>query len=434
MKSPLSIVLGPVITTVALVASPVGAQAPPPLMVRVAVAEKRDVDQTMALVATVEPNRRAVLGAEVAGLVADMPVRQGDTVEEGQVVCRLRDVTLRFSLREQEARLERLRAELDELEAGTRQEDLDRLRAARDEAKALLQRWEFEKQRVDRLYEGTRASDKEYHDVYAEYNAARERLAQAEAAYSLAKAGPRQEVIAAAQHALSAQEAVVARVSDDLAKTEIKAPFKGSIAQRFAEVGEWVTLGGNVVELIELDPVLVRVDVPQTAIPYVLGGDEVRVHVDALRQTYRGTVKHVMAQADLSARTFPVEIELPNPEWRMRAGMSAHVIVPSGAREPSVVIPKDAVVERDGVNYAALVSPGPQGLMGIPIPVTLGAEAGESVAVTSGNIPAGAQVVTRGNEQILFPRPVTVEGAPPPSATSEGSADQPSSPPAAGGR
>ena len=90
--------------------------------------------------------------------------------------------------------------------------------------------------------------------------------------------------------------------------------------------------------------------------------------------------------------------------------MFARATVPAGPAEMAVVVPKDAVVEKEGVSYLALVMPGQQGGMTAMLaPVTVGADVGDWIAITSGNVQSGTQVVTRGNEHLFpFPTPVVL--------------------------
>jgi len=83
--------------------------------------------------------------------------------------------------------------------------------------------------------------------------------------------------------------------------------------------------------------------------------------------------------------------------------------VPAGPRRQAVAVPKDAVVERRGTHYVAMVAPGERGtLMGIPMPVTIGSDIGGWVAITSPNVRPGMRLAVRGNELILFPQPVEI--------------------------
>jgi len=362
------------------------------------------------VVGTVEPLRRSIIGAEIAGLVREMPVRQGQFVQAGQALCQLKDELRRHQYAQEVAKLGSLKARLTELEAGTRQEELDRWKATLEEAAALKQKWEFEKRRLETLMEGRSASTKEYHDTITEFEAAIKRLAQADAAYRLALAGPRQEVIAQARHEVAAQEAAVARTAEELSKTRIAAPFDGFVVTRYAEVGQWLPVGGKVVELADLSAVLVRVDLPERVIGFNRLGDRVRVKIDALERWFEGRIEHLIPQAAVSARTFPVEIRVDNADFSLKSGLFARAIVAAGATAPGICVPRDAVVRRGGAEFVAVLVPGPAGAqMAIPTPVQTGAESDGWVAVTSGNMVAGTPVVVRGNEKILFPTPVQPE-------------------------
>jgi len=205
----------------------------------------------------------------------------------------------------------------------------------------------------------------------------------------------------------------VDRIAADVARTRIKAPFAGHVVRLHTEVGQWIDRGGDVLELIELDRVLVRVDVPEFVVPYCKVGDEVAVAVDALKRQFDGRIRHIVSQADRSARTFPVDIEIDNANSDLKAGMFTRVTLVSGPKAPAVVVPRDAVVQRNGTDYVILVIRGAQGPTGVPTTVTLGAEDEDFVAITSGNVPFDAEVVVRGNEGIIFPMPILIPDAGP---------------------
>ena len=382
----------------------------PELKVVVTEARLLDATATTTLVGTVGPVRRSRIASEIAGNVREMSVRQGDLIEAGGIICRLNDDTVRFQLAGAEARLAALEARRAELVAGTRPGELKRLKALLDLAAANLDRWEAEKARVERLYEGSDSNAKEVYDTRADYQIALQNHVAAEASYELGVEGPRVEVIASAEHDVAEQRAVRDRLRSDLEKTVIRAPFTGYIVDRTVEIGEWVSDGGQVVELIDLTSVLVRVDAPEAALPYARVGDAARVQVDAVGRNLSGVIKHVIRQAQRNSRTFPIEIEIDNPDMLLAAGMFARVTIPSGPKEQVVAVPQDAIVEREGIPYIAMIMPDARGGMsGVRVAVTLGADVGDWVAITSGNVKPGTVVATRGTEGVLpFPSPVTV--------------------------
>jgi len=379
---------------------------------KVVVAEAKLVQSaaTITLVGTVQAVRVSRVGSPMSGIVSDMPIRQGDSVNRGDLLCKLNDDTIRHQWEESKAKLSALQASYEELVAGTRPENLRRLKAFVDEADADFRRWEAEMERVKGLYEGASSNAKEVYDTRAEFVRSERRKIAADAAYQLGVLGPRKEVIQRAAFEVSAQQAVVARIKSELDKTAIHAPFSGFVSTRTAELGEWLAVGGEVVDLVDLSSVLVRVNAPESALPFVHVGDAAGVHVDAVKKTIAGTIKHIMRQADATARTFPIEISLPNEAGDLAAGMFARATIPSGEAKPMVAVPKDAVVEKNGTAHVAITMPGRQGgQSGMLMPVTTGGEVGDWIAITSGNVHPGMSVITRGNERMLpFPQAIII--------------------------
>ncbi|MCG3138465.1 MAG: p-hydroxybenzoic acid efflux pump subunit AaeA [Phycisphaerae bacterium] len=332
----------------------------------------KELPATTSVVGSVRPNRTSLIGSEVAGLVIELPVREGDFVRQGELICRLQDDTLTL---EYEAAVNRLRS----------------LEAAVEVAQATLQRWDFENQRMLRLQSEAKANEKEISDTQTQYLAA-------------------QSSVVEAQQRVAEQKSIVELQKTNLQKIRIAAPFDGYITRLYTEVGQWISIGDQVVEIIDLETVQVRVYAPETAFPYMQVGAVAPVGIDALGEVLTGTIKHIIPQADEAARTFPVEVELDNRAHRLGAGMFARVTLISGPAVQSVAVLKDAVVRKDGVSRIWMISDaGPQGTLAIPMPVTLGAEMEQWVAITSGNIAPGMSIVTRGNERLMpFPAPVMI--------------------------
>jgi multidrug efflux pump subunit AcrA (membrane-fusion protein) len=387
--------------------SPAHAQRPTPQVAVTKVIE-HEVPETITVPGTVMPKLRSTLAAEIGGLVRKIDIRAGDDVKESRVVCELENRTLLIRKQEAETELAQAKSVLEELEAGSRLPTLTRLKAAVGEARALHDMWEFEKKRVDDLFEGSQGSEKEVRDTKAQALAAEQRLAQAEAAYELALEGERKEKVDQARLEVIFKQLAVQRIEDEIRKTRVLAPYDGSIIRKYVEVGEWVNEGGQVAELISLIRVLVLVQVPESAIPYLHVGDPVRVTSDALKKDFMGQISHIIAQADDSARTFPIEIVVTNDTGELKSGMFVRATLRSGPRGLHTVVPKDAVVHRDGFNYVSIVEEQGDVMMAFPTPVKLGGEDGHLIAVTSDRIRAGTTVVTTGNERLQFPTEVEV--------------------------
>lgn len=324
----------------------------------------------MRLVGTIRPRMRSVIAAEVSGLVAELPVDIGDEVRKGQILCKLRNVT----------------RVAEHAEAVSR---LSELEAALEEANAMLDKAAFESQRMTALWEEKRATEKEYTDARADHRAAKGRASQAE-------------------YALQAQRAVVEVLADRLSQSEIRAPFDGVIVTKRTEVGAWVELGGEIVELVDLTVVRARVNVPEAIIGHCKVGCDALVRVDALKSDYPAKISRVVPDADERARTFPVEVDVENPERALRAGMFVSVAMPSGPSGKQLVVPKDAVVVRGAGRTLFVVREGEKGATAMPVSVSIISEVRDRLAVEASGLSAGDRVVVRGNEYMFAPGPVVV--------------------------
>lgn len=384
------------------------AQGRPPTPVRVTQVVVREVPPSLRLVGTIRPDKSAVVAAEISGMVASFEADEGQFLGEGAVICRLNAAVARLRLQEAEANLAGLREQFEELERGERPEEIARLEAVVAEAEALLSKWEFERRRIASLYDSGQSSDKEKHDTEMEYLAATRRLAQARAELEMAQNGPRTEVIARARQAVLAQEAVAQRLRRDLEKTEIRAPFDGAIVMKRTEIGEWIEEGGAVCELIALDTVRIRVDVPEGAIPFARPGAPATIEVEALERRQSGKITRVIPLAIQAARTFPVEVDLPNEDHTLLPGMFVWAYVPSGPVGNRLMVTKDAIVAQGLAKQVFVIRPAAPGQpeMAIPTPVTTGLELEDQIEVQAEGLQAGDRVVTRANERLFGPTPV----------------------------
>ena len=378
---------------------------PPAVPVTVVPVQQGTVRASIEVVGTVLPATASGICSEVAGLVEKMAVQQGQHVKAGQLLCKLKDSNLKLMHREAIARLEVLKQQLAELETGTRPEDIEQLRAIHQEAKVIKERWDREKDRVSGLYQDKAASSKEYLDTLTDRAAAGLRLAAIKARLDKAVAGPRQEQIARARAEIAAQNAVADQIKDKLDKTSIRAPFSGYITAKRTELGQWMTVGGTCFDLINLETVLIRVNVPESAISYIKLSDPAQARIDALDTEVTGKVVHIIPSGDPAARTFPVEIEVINKTGRLKAGMFARAKLPAGPEIQALMVPKDALVRRGPTRLIYVVRMN----RAFPVPVRTGLENAATVAVY-GQLQEGELIVVRGNERLQPGMAVTPMG------------------------
>ena len=381
----------------------------PPPLVSVAKVVERQVRNRLTVVGSVAPYRRSIVSSELEGRVQSAPLKVGDFVRANKtVLATVQRSGLEIDLRILQAELEKARQDLLRLERGKRPEEIAALQAKVREREAQMRNNELELNRAQDLFE-KKILDKASHDrAAANFEASWQLYEEASRNLDIAKLGPRDEEKARARAEVSRMRARIARVRDDLAKTKIRSPLTGFITQEWVEVGQWLTKGGRVAEVIELDRVLVQAPIPERRISLVRVGDQARVVIDALGgRTFKGRVRGVIPQADPKSRTFPVEVEIKNTKsYDLKAGMFARLGLEYGKAAQMVLVPKDALILR--ARGASVFVFGKGRVREVSF--KQGRSVDSFVEVPAGVLRAGMQVVVKGNENLRAGMPVRLQG------------------------
>ncbi|WP_339831597.1 efflux RND transporter periplasmic adaptor subunit [uncultured Parvibaculum sp.] len=214
---------------------------------------------------------------------------------------------------------------------------------------------------------------------------ARQRQLEYDASRQLAAKGYRAPTAAAASRAAhDAAQARLKQMEIAVSQTRLVAPFDGIFDDRRVEIGDYLRIGDVCGLVVELDPLLVVGQVAEDRVSVLRIGLPGRARL-ITGETVEGTVSFVAKTADPATRTFRVELEVPNPDYRMRAGITAEIMVPGDEiqahRIPSSVIALDdqgvvgvrTVDEESRVRFNAvqLVDDTPDGLWVAGLPPTI---------------------------------------------------------------
>lgn len=203
---------------------------------------------------------------------------------------------------------------------------------------------------------------------------------------------------------LGVSEARVASARAQLDKTTIRAPFSGVLGLREVSLGEVVSPGQALVNLVSLDPMEVDFSLPESALPQVAPGQAVRVEVDAFPgETFAGEVTAIDPVIDVNSRSARVRARVANPEYRLRPGLFARVRLGTGdAGATAILVPEQALLQEGDTRYVYVVREG----KAVKAPVTTGQRLPGQVAVLDG-LADGDVVITAGQAKPMF-----FEGAP----------------------
>jgi RND family efflux transporter MFP subunit len=185
-----------------------------------------------------------------------------------------------------------------------------------------------------------------------------------------------------------------------LADTRLGSPISGIIARRAIEVGATVAPGQSVFTIVDLDPVRVRVGVPEADVGRITEGAAATVRIPALDTSFAGRVSLIGVVADPATRSYTVEISVPNPSRRLRAGMVAEATITNGKARSAIVVPAVAVVHGGGVNGTTNVYVLDHDAARVHARrVTTGPAHGDSLEITSG-IATDEKVVVAGQQRL----------------------------------
>jgi len=181
-----------------------------------------------------------------------------------------------------------------------------------------------------------------------------------------------------------------------LNKSIINSPLSGTAKTRFVKVGEFVRKGDRLVEILNVDRILVKVNIPEQEILQFNIGQKVDIELYILeKKLFEGKVKKIGLEADASNRTFPVEIEVNNRERELRPGMLARVTFTKRVDQDQVVIPRHTILERDSGRIVYVVDKG----KAFQREVSTGISQREKVQILTG-LGRGEQLVVEGHTKL----------------------------------
>jgi membrane fusion protein, multidrug efflux system len=199
------------------------------------------------------------------------------------------------------------------------------------------------------------------------------------------------------------------RMATDVDDCKVKAPFNGYTSRRLTNVGEWVSLGMPVYEMVDISRLRVVADLPERYFGRLsTGTPAVIVASGDTTNPLTGTVTGIARNANASTHTYPVIIEVDNPEGRLGGGALVKATLSLDQQFTSLAVSKDAIVRQGPQTMVYTINEG----TAAPIPVNLMAMKGDMVAISGPGIVEGMVVVVRGNERIFPGAPVrTDDGA-----------------------
>ena len=316
-----------------------GQEGPPPAPVQVGYALEQSMAPHTWVPGTVMSRNTAPIASEVSGQltwVADV----GERVQAGQPVARINDQSLQLQLKNDEAIIKRLEAQLKYLDQQV--------------------------ERTRRLTEQQVVPASDLEEMESQREATQQELVQAKVTRE--------------------------RTHYELDRTQVKAPFSGEVVQRLQQPGSYSGIGEEIVWLVDTSNVEARAQAPLTVAPYLSEG--LTVTIKSGNRESAGEIRQIVPVGDQRSRMFELRIALADEPWIV--GTPVRVAVPNDSSRSVVAVPRDALILRQGgIHIFKVLEDGTAEKVSVETGVGY-----ESLIEVRGNVGAGDKVVVRGGERL----------------------------------
>ena len=346
-----------------------------PVQVRIAPVSTRQVQRIVESVGTLYPYDETTVSAEIEGRVAEVKADLGDQVAAGQVLVKISDEEQRYLLAQNEAQL------------GMAMERLG-LKNEKDRIKDIRQTSEVRRAQADlfdaeQRYNRMRSLVDQGIGSQADLDQAQSRFKAAQAAYDQSLNQIRNLL----------QEVDRFRAALDLQRKKLRdatvyAPYAGRIKERQVSTGMYVRPNSPLFTIVKIDPIRLRLEVPERMAPWIKHGQVADVSLEAFAdRQFRGKVWRISPTVDQSKRTFVVEALIDNPDGALKPGSYARAKLPTNKVDDVRTVPVKAVNYVFGSNKAYVV----KGNVTEAREVKLGDRFNQDVEIISG-VEAGEEV------------------------------------------
>lgn len=293
----------------------------PPVTVQTEKVTKRTITQIVTATGKINPVNQVVITPEVTGEIVTLPVKEGDTVQKGQLLIKIKPDTYM-------AQRERAKANLDSSRANLkmRKVELTYIQAEYDRAQNLLKNGVANQQQMEK---------------------AQSDLSSAQAQ------------IEALNASVSQAEAALKEADESLYKTTINSPMDGTVSQLNVELGERIlgsgfSQGTNLMTVADLNQMEAVIEVDENDVVLVSVGDKAKIQIDAFKdKTFTGTVSQIGNSAKSVGEgtqevvvNFEIKIALDKGGEAVRPGMSCNADIETETRANVLSVPIMSVTAR----------------------------------------------------------------------------------------
>jgi HlyD family secretion protein len=277
----------------------------------------------------------SLVGFKVQGRIVELPVEEGQQVEQGALLARLDDADFKQRVRIDEAAVRVRESNLALTLAGTRHQEVKAAQQTMIDAQADLEQKKLDNERAQQLFAKDEVSAQERDQAATALKRTDAIFKAAEQHYNEAVEGSRKEDINIARAYLTEASANLGLSQVNLSYTELLAPSNGVVTVRQAELGEVVAPGSPVVTLADLDHIWLRAYVAETDLGRIAWGQNVTITTDTYPgKQYHGRISFISSDAEFTPKSvqttkervtlvYRIKIDIDNFNHELKPGMPA---------------------------------------------------------------------------------------------------------------
>jgi HlyD family secretion protein len=288
----------------------------------------------------------SLVGFKVPGRIIDLPIEEGQPIQQGALLARMEDADLRQKVRIEEDTVRVRESNLALTLAGTRHQELKATQQTVIDAQADLDQKTLDNDRMQRLFARDEVSAQDCDLAATALKRANAAFKAAQQRYSEAAEGSRQEDIAIAQANLKEAGANLGLSRVNLDYATLRAPSTGVITVRQAELGEVVAPGTPVVTIADLDRIWLRAYIAENDLGRIHWGQDATITTDTYPgKQYHGRISFIASDAEFTPKSvqtyqervtlvYRIKIDIDNPNHELKPGMPADAHIALATAQP----------------------------------------------------------------------------------------------------
>jgi RND family efflux transporter MFP subunit len=350
-------------------------KAPDPINVKVATAEGRTLEKAISVTGSLNPDETVTIASEVSGRVLTISTDFGKTVHQGDVVAEIDRTEYQIQLERTLAAFNQALARLG-LKPGEENTPPTSTALSR-QAQAQLEDARFKYESAAKLVKSGDVSQERFTELEKAYRA---RQAAFEAS---------QDDLRTMWMSMESLKADVKMAQKRLKDTIVRAPFDGAIMQKHVSPGQYIKDNTSILTLVKVNPLRLRVEVPESATWNIRIGTPLSFTTDAAPGVrFNATVREMNPALDSKNRTLTAEARLTTTDSRLRPGMFVQVQLVTERASQAVMVPKQALYNVAGLTKVFAI----RGGRAVEFRIAPGRENNGWVEVPADQIHAGDQI------------------------------------------